>query len=130
LILVGLHRARELRDTDQYGGPGPLAQKLAEICREGPDLGVHVITWCDTYADVCRILDRRVASEFDLRVALQMSEDDSNQLIESPAAARLGRNRALLYDVEEIGRHEKFRPYELLSPEEVREVAERLRART
>lgn len=129
LILVGLHRARELRETSQYGDRGPVAQKLGEICREGPDVGVHVIAWCDTYANVGRTLDRRVVSEFDLRVALQMSEDDSNQLVESPRATRIGRNRALLYDVEEIGKLEKFRPYELLSPEEVQEIADRLRAK-
>lgn len=125
-IPLGLHRARQLREKGEYGAPGPVAQKLAEICSEGPDFGVHVVTWCDTYANIGRILDRRAVADFDMRVALQMSEDDSNQLVESPKAARIGRHRALLYDVEEIGVLEKFRPYELLTLEEVQEIADRL----
>jgi DNA segregation ATPase FtsK/SpoIIIE, S-DNA-T family len=119
LILIGLHRARELRDTDQYGTPGEVSQTLANICREGPDLGVHVITWCDTYGNFTRMLDRRSLSEFDIRIALQMGEDDSNQFIESPKAKSLGQNRAFLYDLNQIGKLEKFRPYELITSQEL-----------
>ena len=45
-----------------------------------------------------------------MRVLFQMSAADSSQLIDSPAAGRLGENRALFYS-EEQGRLEKFRPY-------------------
>jgi DNA segregation ATPase FtsK/SpoIIIE, S-DNA-T family len=114
-FLAGLHRARELRETDRYGDIGEAAQKLAYVCREGPDVNVHIVGWCDTYANLTRCLDRRTVSEFDLRVALQMGEDDSNQFIESPKAAGLGANRAYFYDVDRIGRIEKFRPYELIA---------------
>ena len=41
-----------------------------------------------------------------------MSGNDSSNLIDSPAAGKLGVNRALLYS-EEQGQLEKFRPYGL-----------------
>lgn len=121
-IIAGLHRARELRETDSYGGPGESANIMANICREGSDLGVHIITWCDTFGNLSLILDRRTISEFDIRIALQMGEDDSNQFIESPRAKSLGPNRAYLYDLDKIGELEKFRPYELVSDEEINQI--------
>lgn len=122
LILAGLHRARELRETDQYGSPGQLSQTLGKICREGPDLDIHVIAWCDNYGNLNRLVDRRTVAEFDLRIAMQMGEDDSNQFIESPKAKSLGQNRAYLYDLDQIGKLEKFRPYELISEAEIKEI--------
>lgn len=121
-IIAGLHRARELRETDKYGGQGESANIMANICREGSDLGVHVITWCDTFGNLSLILDRRTVSDFDIRIALKMGEDDSNQFIESPKAKALGPNRAYLYDLDKIGELEKFRPYELVSDEEINQI--------
>ena len=48
--------------------------------------------------------------EFDNRILFQMSAADSSNLIDSPAANKLGTNRALVYS-EEQGTMEKFRPY-------------------
>lgn len=125
-FLAGLHRARELRETDEYGSPGEPARLMAHICREGPDLGVHCVAWCDTVGNLNQILERRTLSEFDMRVALQMSEDDSNQVIESPRAKILGPNRAYLYDLDCIGELEKFRPYEVPSEAELVRIGEAL----
>jgi len=50
--------------------------------------------------------------EFDNRILFQMSAADSSNLIDSPAANKLGMNRALAYS-EEQGTTEKFRPYGL-----------------
>ena len=50
--------------------------------------------------------------EFDNRVLFQMSATDSSNLIDSPAANKLGFHRALAYS-EEQGYMEKFRPYAL-----------------
>ncbi len=55
-----------------------------------------------------------------MRMLFQMSAADSSQLIDSPAAGRLGENRAFFYS-EEQGRLEKFRPY---SPPEAEDLAE------
>jgi hypothetical protein len=51
-----------------------------------------------------------------MRVLFQMSGNDSATLIDGPAAAKLGLNRALFHS-EEQGRMEKFRPYGLPSDE-------------
>src|SRR2546430_12485844 len=52
--------------------------------------------------------DRASMREFDNRVLFQMSAADSSNLIDSPAANKLGTNRALAYS-EEQGVMEKFR---------------------
>jgi hypothetical protein len=49
--------------------------------------------------------------EFDLRALMQMGANDSSALIDSPAASRLGAERALLFS-EERGTVERFRPFE------------------
>jgi len=73
---------------------------------------MHIITWCDTPASVERTLDRGSMREFDNRVLFQMSANDSSNLIDSPAANKLGMFRALVFS-EEQGFMEKFRPYGL-----------------
>ena len=45
-----------------------------------------------------------------MRVLFQMSANDSANLIDSPAATRLGLHRALFYN-EHLGTLETFRPY-------------------
>ena len=59
-----------------------------------------------------RTFERSTAGEFELRILFQMSINDSSALIDSPAAGRLGENRALYFN-EEQGKTEKFRPYGL-----------------
>jgi DNA segregation ATPase FtsK/SpoIIIE, S-DNA-T family len=120
LVLYGLHRARDLRQEEGGGfnfspyseeppAPNP-AQQFATILREGPDVGVHTIVWCDTMTNLNRTLDRRTLREFAMRIAFQMSAEDSANLVDSSAANKLGHHRALFYD-EDAGRMEKFRPY-------------------
>ena len=118
LLIDDLSRFRDLRKSDDdfgFGGfdrekaasPG---QQFAEILREGPAIGVHAIVWCDSYNNVDRWFSRQTIREFEMRVAFQMSAADSSNPIDSPAASRLGVNRALLYS-DERGTLEKFRPY-------------------
>lgn len=122
LVIIGLHRARDLRREESSAfysfsrmeeeehKPKPWEQ-LATICREGPDVGVHTLAWCDTYANLERVLDRHEIADFDMRVALQMGAEDSRNLLDSEAATKLGPDRALFFDEERTGRLEKFRPY-------------------
>ncbi|MFQ5343456.1 MAG: hypothetical protein ACE5F6_18095, partial [Anaerolineae bacterium] len=120
LLIYGLQRARDLRQEEDFGysfgmpdeeeAPPSPAQQFPTILREGPDLGVHTLVWCDTYTNLTRTLDRRALREFEMRVAFQMSAEDSANLIDTPAASRLGPYRALFYSEEEV-RLEKFRPY-------------------
>src|SRR6185369_13015563 len=106
----------------------PTDKQFADLLREGPPLGIHTIAWCDTPASVERTLDRGSMREFDNRVLFQMSANDSSNLIDSPAANKLGMNRALAYS-EEQGVMEKFRPYAMPGPKFLEHVKQRLASR-
>jgi len=120
----------------------PPPEQLATLLRDGPEAGVHVLLWCDTLANLRRSLDRRAIGEIGLRVAGAMSEQDSVDWIDTPAAARLNKpHRMLFYDDERPGVYIKFRPYGILDirgrggqvlwrfPDYVRQVGEALRLR-
>lgn len=118
LVIDDLSRFRDLRRSDDDFGFGGFdrdrepsaAQRFAELLKEGPALGIHAIVWCDSYGNADRWLGRALIREFEMRVVFQMSATDSSHLLDSPAASRLGTNRALLYR-DERGTTEKFRPY-------------------
>ncbi len=120
LVLYGLHRLRDLRrQEDDFGYMGRGEEKpitpdkqLATLLREGPPLGMHTLIWCDTLTNLQRAFDRGAMRELALRVAFQMNVADSSNLIDSPAASKLGLHRALLCSEEE-GKVEKFRPYDV-----------------
>ena len=135
-FLFGLQRYRSLRKSedsfsfgsgDEEAKPKPDKQ-FADLLREGPALGIHIVTWADTPAAVDRTIDRASMREFDTRVLFQMSANDSSNLIDSPAANKLGFHRALYYS-EEQGLLEKFRPYALPSGEWLKDVGVKLRQR-
>ncbi|MGZ3488994.1 MAG: hypothetical protein ACXVBY_19270 [Isosphaeraceae bacterium] len=67
--------------------------------------------------------------EFEMRVLFQMSPTDSGGLLDSPAASKLGRNRAL-FASEKQNWLEKFRPYGVPSEQWIKEVGDGLRRRT
>lgn len=125
LLIYGLQRFRMLRQEEDYGfsssggdaGDAPRSDKqFGSILREGPNHGIHTITWCDTVNNLNRALDRQALKEFEIRVLFQMGATDSSNLIDSPLASKLGMHRAFFFS-EEQGHMEKFRPYAL--PEEV-----------
>jgi hypothetical protein len=89
---------------------------------------MHVLVWCDTLNNLQRTLDRQALREFEMRVLFQMSVSDSSNLIDTPAAGKLGANRGLFFSEEE-GRLEKFRPYGLPPDEWLRRAADLLRGR-
>ena len=111
-LVLGLHRARDLRRTGQYRKPAdPLTpgEQLASILHDGPEVDVHVCTWIDSYPSLNNIQDR-LLNEFGLRVGLTMSEMDSRSLFDTSTAAKLAPDRSLLLD-DETMRLEKFIPY-------------------
>ena len=61
-----------------------------------------------------------------MRVLQQMSANDSSNLMDSPAASKLGGHTAIFYS-EERGQAEKFRPYGLPTGDWLASVAESLR---
>lgn len=136
LFVFGVHRFRELRKAEDDFGfgrrgadrePSP-AERFATILREGPPLGVHVVVWCDSLTNLNRTFDRPLLREFGQRVLFQMNPTDSSTLMDSPAASKLGRNRALLLQ-EEQDRPEKFRPYRLPAEGWLERVIDRLHHR-
>jgi len=132
LFVYNLGRFRDLRKDDDFGfssgddgqPPNP-ARQFAAILREGAPLGIHVLAWCDTYANLTRMLDRQSLRDFEMRVLFQMNANDSSNLMDSPEAGRLGVHRAFFYD-EGQGRMEKFRPYAAPSPAWLAWAKERL----
>lgn len=129
-----LGRFRELRKADDdFGfrrgdGPASPAEQLSAILRDGPPLGLHALVWCDSYNNVNRWLDRQALRDFEMRVLFHLNATDSSNLIDSPAASRLGVHRAILYHDGE-GWAEKFRPYGVPTAEWLRLVGQRLRRR-
>jgi hypothetical protein len=128
LALIGLQRARDLRSEDMFE-PSEGAKALAAVLRDGPDVGVHTLVWCDTYANLERVLERRQIGEFDLRVAMPMGAQASNNLLDSSAASKLKPHYALLYDEERVGYLEKFRPYALPDAEWLERVGRMFKGR-
>ena len=138
LLVNGLQRFRVLRRGDDDFGfslSGDEAKTLspdkqfAELVREGPSYGIHMIIWCDTVTNLERVFDRQALREFDNRVLFQMGAPDSTNLIDTPAASTLGLQRALLAN-EEQGTLEKFRPYAMPSDEWLAEAGRLLAARS
>ena len=121
VIIYGLQRYRMLRKSEDtsfsFGSSPDEAEKKSpadkifnDLIKEGPNVGIHIITWIDTPSAIDRTFERGVLREFDTRVLFQMSAADSSNLVDSPAANKLGFFRALQYS-EEQGSMEKFRPY-------------------
>ncbi|MBL7065835.1 MAG: DUF87 domain-containing protein [Anaerolineae bacterium] len=137
LVILGVHQARALRHEegaffpryDQESLSNP-AQQFASILQEGPEVDVHVLAWCDTYASLTRFLDRRAIGEFGMRVALPMSAEESSNLLDDSVAAKLGcPNRAIFYDEAQVGVLEKFRPYRVPEVTWLEKVGRMLRER-
>jgi hypothetical protein len=137
LFVFGVHRFRDLRKAEEEFGfgrrgggerePSP-GERFNALLRDGSPVGIHVVVWCDSLTNLNRTFDRPQLREFALRVLFQMSATDSSTLMDTPAAAKLGRTRALFL-TEETERAEKFRPYGLPSPEWLDRACEKLRAR-
>ena len=136
LFVFGIQRFRELRKAEEEYGfgrrdpnrePSP-SERFALLLRDGPPVGIHVIVWCDSLTNLNRAFERPQLKDFALRVLFQMSSTDSSTLMDTPAASKLGRNRAL-YLQEDQERPEKFRPYGVPNAEWLTPICERLRSR-
>ncbi len=120
IAIVNLSRFRELRKNEEfsYGDDAAGANKadavLANLLRDGPTLGMHVWLWADSSGTIMRWISRQSLRDIELRILMQMSASDSNQLIDSNAANRLDRFVVLIQDDIE-GKPIKFRPFELKS---------------
>jgi len=136
IFIYDLQRFRDIRKADDDFGytkydedkPAPPSKLFGDILREGPPVGVHTIVWCDSVNNLNRTFDRQTMKEFENRILFQMSANDSSTLIDSPAASKLGENRALYFSEEE-NRIEKFRPYGVPTLEWLEAVQRRFEGR-
>lgn len=116
--LIQLGRLRTLRHEDDFGmgGFGEAEEMkpdkhLEELLKDGPTNGIHVMMWAESYSTVNRWLSRSSLREIEIRMLMQMSGNDSTNLIDSVAASRLGEHVMLLYD-EATGQEQRFRPFD------------------
>jgi len=112
-MVGGLHRWQELGADSEWGKPTEATTLLTRLAEHGPEVGIHVVVWADSYATAERALRRPGIGQFTLRVALRLqSPTESDALLGVPAAASLADDRALFRDVdwphEQV---EKFKPY-------------------
>ncbi len=118
VIIHDLAQFRNLRQTEEEFSfsakssdkPTSSDKHFRNLLKEGPAVGMHVLIWCDSYNGLTRFVDRVTLREIDYRVAMQMSAADSTSLIDSPAAGRIGEQRAVYYR-DDLGTQVKFRPY-------------------
>ncbi len=117
LVVNGLGRARDFDprpNAAHVDGLDPV-EVLAAILRDGPEVGVHTLVWCESVEQLHRRLGADPLREFGVRVGAAMDDESSVTLLDTPDAARLKPHQALLYD-EGRGRLVKFRPYALPAP--------------
>jgi hypothetical protein len=113
-IVLGLQNIRRLRsEMELDDGQESLSSVVLRLCSQGPELGIFTIAYCDNLRNFERGLGRSALDDFDLRIGLQMSPEDSRRLFESEKASELGPQRGLCLDVNRNNTPEKFRPYAL-----------------
>jgi hypothetical protein len=134
-VLQGLHRMKLLRiddDSFEYDGSDTTrpSEYFAAILRDGPEVGIHVVAWCDTWSNATRVVENRGMSNFGLRAGGIMSADDSQKVFDNSAASRIDKpHRVLFSDDERPGQLDKFRPYAMPPKTWLAEVGGRLTAR-
>ncbi|HZR53109.1 MAG TPA: FtsK/SpoIIIE domain-containing protein [Streptosporangiaceae bacterium] len=116
-LVAGMHRWHELTTEGDYGRPSETAVRLARLADKGPDVGIHVVAWADSYGTAERSLRRAGIARFGLRAVLRLfSPAESDALLGVAAAVGLDDNRALFRDTEwPIDQVEKFKPYSISS---------------
>ena len=97
-------------------------QLFNELLRDGPAAGIFTFAWVDSYQTAQRWLARDQMNRFEQRIIFAMNANDSSSLVDSPAAGRLGENRALLYRGD-LGTLEKFRPYSPPATDWIKQLA-------
>lgn len=134
VFLLGLQRMKTLREDDDsqtYEDISDLPSSFfAQLVKDGPESGVHIIATCDTVGNASRSFERRLMNQVGLRVAAVMPEPDSNSFLDSPTAAKLDKpHRAIFFDESRPGLLEKFIPFGLPKREFLEKMAAHLQSR-
>jgi len=110
----------------------PDAKKLLEIASKGSEIGIHMVLWLSDFKAFPQLFggNRSALTHFDLRVALKMNERDSQDFLGENIAKNLRDSQAYFTDASTPDLPEKFRPYAVLSTEEVVTYGQDLKQRT
>jgi hypothetical protein len=126
VVFQGLQRMREFR---RNGGPydpleeGGSADTLEKIIREGPEVGIHVVAWCDSLAFMKRNFGDAIIGAFGVRLAGRMTLDDSNTLLQSSAAYTIDKDHRMCSVNEDYpGKVTRLRPYAFPSMDELNQI--------
>lgn len=130
LLIAGMQRFQALRTQDALArfaeAPSP-GQDLSRVLREGPEVGIHTISWCDSFQAARRGLGDGLR-EFGARVGCAMPADDSRALLDTAKASEFTRShRAILRDDLSPTQFTVFRPFGLPESSWIQHFAERLR---
>ncbi|MGV2339332.1 MAG UNVERIFIED_CONTAM: hypothetical protein LVR18_36750 [Planctomycetaceae bacterium] len=95
LLIRNIGQFRTLRREEDDFGLGSFgaaknvtpASRLGDLIRRGPQFGIHVVIWSDTFSNVIRWLSTGLLKKFDYRVAFRLNQTDSASLLDTPAAA-------------------------------------------
>ena len=106
-------------------------KKITQIISHGPELGIHTILWAEDIKTVMKLNceSRAWLSNFDLRVALSMPEQDSRMFLGEPDAKDLERLRGYYYDASSNQGFQKFKPYVISSKDDLTQYSENFRKR-
>lgn len=96
----------------------PDAKKLLEIASRGSELGIHIVLWLSDFKAFQQLFggNRAALGNFDLRVALKMTDRDSQDFLGESIAKNLRDSQAYFTDASTPDTPEKFRPYAVLTP--------------
>jgi DNA segregation ATPase FtsK/SpoIIIE, S-DNA-T family len=107
------------------------AKKLLEVASKGSELGIYIVLWLTDFKVVQQLFggSRAALTHFDLRVALKMSDRDSQDFLGENVAKNLRDSQAYFTDASTPDSPEKFRPYSLLSASMIDTYAQVLKQR-
>ncbi|MBV9381578.1 MAG: hypothetical protein JO242_13015, partial [Streptosporangiaceae bacterium] len=71
-LIAGMHRWQELLTEGDYGRLSDTSVRLIRLADKGPDVGIHVVAWTDSYTTAERALRRAGIGHFGLRAVLRV----------------------------------------------------------
>lgn len=86
-LICGLQRWRELRGNRDDYDPNIYVSKLLSLAEDGPEHGIHLVIWSDTYGTLSRFDFERALEFFDMRAYLRLTDKDSGLLLDNGSAA-------------------------------------------
>ncbi|MGI0480412.1 hypothetical protein ACN4EE_06445 [Geminocystis sp. CENA526] len=130
----GINKASNLRPVmgRREEEPSEDAQKILELISKGSELGIHTILWLEDMKGFAKLSNnnRQWLGNFDLRVGLTMSGDNSRLLLGESFAEKLPRLRAYFKDDSLSIDLDKFKPYAVPSTTEMLEYKNNFKQRS